>query len=138
MKLNFYFDIIQKLKGSIFMLSISVEKLKQYFLKIKQDNNLTNDEAIDLLLEKIADYYLNTYCKEKSQKQKTNFNSFNYYIKKSLSFSFSFSLLNNLSNSLVATSNSIFKFLIAHLTFSCILYFTLALSKWLCTISFLE
>ena len=48
------------------MLSISVEKLKQYFLKIKQDNNLTNDEAIDLLLEKIADYYLNTYYKEKS------------------------------------------------------------------------
>ena len=48
------------------MLSISVEKLKQYFLKIKQDNNLTDDEAIYLLLEKIADYYLNTYCKEKS------------------------------------------------------------------------
>ena len=48
------------------MLSISVEKIKQYFLKIKQDNNLTNDEATDLLLEKIADYYLNTYCKEKS------------------------------------------------------------------------
>ena len=48
------------------MLSISVEKLKQYFLKIKQDNNLTDDEAIDLLLEKIADYYLDTYCIEKS------------------------------------------------------------------------
>ena len=48
------------------MLSISVEKLKQDFLKIKQDNNLTDDEAIDLLLEKIADYYLNTYCKKKS------------------------------------------------------------------------
>lgn len=48
------------------MLSISVEKLKKYFFKLKQDNNLTNDEAIDLLLEKIADYYLNTYCKEKS------------------------------------------------------------------------
>ena len=48
------------------MLSISVQKLKRYFFKIKQENNLTNDEAIDLLLEKIADFYLNTYCKEKS------------------------------------------------------------------------
>ena len=48
------------------MLSISVKKLKQYFFKLKQDNNLTDDEAIDLLLEKIADYYLNTYFKEKS------------------------------------------------------------------------
>lgn len=49
------------------MLSISIDELKKQFFKIKNDNiKLTDEEVIDLLLEKIAYNYLTNYIIEKN------------------------------------------------------------------------
>ena len=43
------------------MILITKEELKNRFLKLKEENNLTDEEAVNMLLENIAEEYLNTY-----------------------------------------------------------------------------